>query len=229
MTLVAVPHRPHHARPALTGAVVIVAVVALYLGALGLALAACAVMSVGVATSRSRRAERYRERRRLMRARARREATRERELRASNALRQQQYRELRDLVLAIERSDPREAQRLELQDLLDYYAQLSAGHQRCLDALRAASGSDGCPVAPVLDRPRARDRHGVQSRRMRHRDECTARLERIADELDATDELIRLVSQRVACAPLEALLDREIERRLGDLDDVDAALGQISA
>jgi len=43
------------------------------------------------------------------------------------------------------------------------------------------------------------------------------------------DELVRLVAQRVACPSLEGELDREIERRLWELDEVDAALDQLSA
>ena len=60
------------------------------------------------------------------------------------------------------------------------------------------------------------------ARRLRHRDECVRRIERLADELEAVDELVRLVAQRVACPPLESELDREIERRLWELDEVDA-------
>jgi hypothetical protein len=54
-------------------------------------------------------------------------------------------------------------------------------------------------------------------------------MEELADELEATDELIRLVAQRVACPPADAELDREIDRRLWELDEVDAALHQLSA
>jgi hypothetical protein len=66
-------------------------------------------------------------------------------------------------------------------------------------------------------------------RRMRHRDECVKRIERLADELEAVDELVRLVAQRVACPSLDGELDREIERRLWELDEVDEALNQLSA
>jgi hypothetical protein len=67
------------------------------------------------------------------------------------------------------------------------------------------------------------------ARRLRHRDECIRRIERLADELEAVDELVRLCAQRVACPAVDAELDREIERRLWELDEVDDALRQLSA
>ena len=67
------------------------------------------------------------------------------------------------------------------------------------------------------------------ARRLRHRDECVRRIERLADELEAVDELVRLVAQRAACPMLDGELDREIERRLWELDEVDEALSQLSA
>jgi hypothetical protein len=67
------------------------------------------------------------------------------------------------------------------------------------------------------------------ARRMRHRDECVRRIERLSDELEAIDELVRLVAQRVACPQIDHELEREIERRLWELDEVDEALNQLSA
>jgi hypothetical protein len=64
---------------------------------------------------------------------------------------------------------------------------------------------------------------------MRHRDECIRRIERLSDELEAIDELVRLVAQRAACPQLDNDLDREIERRLWELDEVDDALRALSA
>jgi hypothetical protein len=57
------------------------------------------------------------------------------------------------------------------------------------------------------------------------------RLGRIEDELDSSDNLIRFVAQRVAYAGLDALIDGEdgIDRRLAELNAVEAALVQISA
>ena len=54
-------------------------------------------------------------------------------------------------------------------------------------------------------------------------------MEKLADELEATDELVRLVAQRVACPEIDGELDRELDRRLWELDEVDAALHQLSA
>ena len=106
---------------------------------------------------------------------------------------------------------------------------LSVGHQKCLDALRLA-GSNELPVAiPITDANRCKRRREIQARRIRHRDECLRRIERLADEIEAVDELIRLVAQRTACPSLDPDLDREIERRLWELDEVDAALRQLSA
>jgi hypothetical protein len=42
-------------------------------------------------------------------------------------------------------------------------------------------------------------------------------------------ELVRLVAQRVACPAIDPELGREIERRLWELDEVDAAYAQLSA
>lgn len=61
------------------------------------------------------------------------------------------------------------------------------------------------------------------------RDECLRRIERLAEELDATDELIRLVAQRAACPAIATEIEREIDRRLWELDEVDAAMHQLSA
>ena len=53
----------------------------------------------------------------------------------------------------------------------------------------------------------------------------------MADEIDSAEYLIRLVAQRTACANLGTLTDgeNEIDRRLAELDEVEAALVQISA
>jgi hypothetical protein len=64
---------------------------------------------------------------------------------------------------------------------------------------------------------------------VKHREECLRRVERLADELEAVDELVRLVAQRAACPAIDPDLGREIERRLWELDEVDAAYDQLSA
>jgi hypothetical protein len=164
-----------------------------------------------------------------LRERARRESQRLRQLRPAGPVRQQQYIELRALVETIERTDRTEAQRYELQDLLDHFVRLSATQQRCMEALRLAGSQDLPHAIPITDATRSRRRREIMQRRMRHRDECLARIDRITDELEALDELVRLVAQRVACPTNEGDLDREIERRLWELDEVDDALKQLTA
>jgi hypothetical protein len=159
------------------------------------------------------------------RARAQREAERSRALAPSGAIRMQQYVELRDMVAEIEKAAPGDARRFELEDLLDHFVRLAVSHQRCLDAVRLA----GMPVAPGRDDSWSKRRREIVERRIRHRDECLARVQRLSEELEAVDELIRLVAQRAACPTDDDELDREIERRLWELDEVDAALHQLSA
>ena len=82
---------------------------------------------------------------------------------------------------------------------------LAVSHQRCLDSLRLAGSSD-LPARDAAARAassvRRRRDHGAPDpppRRVR------APIERLADELEATDELIRLVAQRVACPHLDRI------------------------
>jgi hypothetical protein len=164
-----------------------------------------------------------------LRERARRESQRLRLLRPAGPVRQQQYIELRALVDTIEHTDKAEARRYELQELLDHFVRLTSTQQRCMEALRLAGSQDLPHAIPITDASRSRRRREIMQRRMRHRDECLARIDRITDELEALDELVRLVAQRVACPPTEADLDREVERRLWELDEVDDALRQLSA
>ena len=81
----------------------------------------------------------------------------------------------------------------------------------------------------MTDAPKSKRRRDIQARRIRHRDVCLRRIARLGEEIEAADELIRLVAQRVACPMLHDDLDREIERRLWELDEVDAAIEQLSA
>jgi hypothetical protein len=149
-------------------------------------------------------------------------------LRPAGPVRIHQYLELRQLVEETENMDPAEAARFELQDLLEHFSQLANTHQRCLDALRLA-GSHDLPAAIPIDSTRSKRRREIQSRRMRHREACLARIDRLAEELEAVDELIRLVAQRIACPIDEVDMDREVDRRLGELDEIDAAIQTLSA
>jgi hypothetical protein len=200
-----------------------------YAGLLGAVLAMVAVVTLGAASARYGVVQRHLDKQAQLRARAKRETARLKALRPSGPVRQTQYLELRDLVEEVERTDANEAKRFELQELLEHFVRLSVGHQKCLDALRLAGGNE-LPIAiPITDANRSKRRREIQARRIRHRDECLRRIERLTDEIEAVDELIRLVAQRTACPSLDPDLDREIERRLWELDEVDAALNQLSA
>jgi hypothetical protein len=194
-----------------------------FAGVLG---ALCAFIGVALTISASTRygfVRRHLDREAHTRMRCARETRRIRLLRPAGPVRVQQYIELRALVEETERMDGSEAARFELQDLLEHFSHLANTHQRCLDALRLA-GSHDLPAALPIDPHRSKRRREIQARRLRHREACLARIERLAEELEAVDELIRLVAQRIA-SPVEDLdMDREVDRRLVELDELDAAI-----
>jgi hypothetical protein len=200
-----------------------------YAGMLGAIVAMVAFVALGTTATRYQYVRKQLDRQFEYRMRQKREAERMKQLKPTGPVRQQQYCDLRDLVGEIEKNDPREATRFELQSLLDHFVGLAVSHQKCLDSLRLAGSSDLPRCLPVPDPNRSTRRREIMMRRMRHRDECVHRIERLADELEAVDELVRLVAQRAACPALDADLDREIERRLWELDEVDEALSQLSA
>jgi hypothetical protein len=197
-------------------------------GLLGAFLAVLATMAIGATASRYKFVQRHLERQAEIRDRTRRESARFKALRPTGVVRQTQYVELRDLVESVEAADAAEAARFELQDLLDHYVTIAVAHQKCLDALRLA-GSELPVTVPMIDAPRSKRRREIQARRIHHRDECLRRIEQLGEELEAVDELIRLVAQRAACPTVNADLDREIERRLWELDEVDSAMHSLSA
>src|ERR1051325_8181894 len=103
----------------------------------------------------------------------------------------------------------------------------SAGSDNATRA-RGLSGPDGLP-APLRAANRT-SRHGdILQRRIRHRDECVRWMAQITDEIEGIDQLIRLIIQRTACPVFDLELGREIDRRLWELDEVDAAMHQLSA
>jgi hypothetical protein len=201
-----------------------------YVGLLGAVLATTAFVLLSSVATRSRLVRRSLAWNNQRRARARRESKRRDALCRATAARREQYFELLGLVEGIERSDPVEAQRLELQELLGHFVQLAVGHQRCVESLRVAGASEAQLQLPFSEDSSSRRCLDITARRLRHREETRTRIEHIADEIDSADGLIRLVAQRTACAHLDALIDgqREIDRRLADLDEVEAALVQIS-
>jgi hypothetical protein len=200
-----------------------------YAGLIGALLATLAVMTLGASTVRYRFVQRHLDHQAELRERSRREARRLKALRPTGPVRQQQYIELRDLVEEVERVDISDAQRFELQDLLDHFVHLATSHQRCLDSLRISGGTELPAAIPITEATKSKRRREILMRRIRHRDECMRRIERLADELESVDELVRLVAQRAACPALEPDVDREIERRLWELDEMDAAMSQLSA
>ncbi len=202
-----------------------------YAGRLGaiVALVLVLVRALGAVSARSGLVQRLLDRQAELHARARREALRLKVPRPAGPVRQTQDLELRDLVERVERMDAREAERFELQDLLDPFVRLALGHQKCLDALRLAGGNERPNAITITDANRSKRRREIQARRIRHRDECVRRVERLTDALEPVDELVRLIAQRTACPSLDPDLDRELERRLWALDEVDAALDQLSA
>jgi hypothetical protein len=200
-----------------------------YAGVLGAVTAVLAVVALGVNAARYRAVRRYIDEQARTRTRARRECQRMRQLRPAGATRQQHFNELRLLVEEVERIDAAEAARFELQDLLEHFVQVAVSHQRCSDALRMA-GANALPQAtPIGDVPRSSRRRELMQRRIRHRDECLRRMEKLVDELEGIDQLVRLVVQRTACSRMDGDLDRELDRRLWELDEVDAAMRQLSA
>jgi hypothetical protein len=200
-----------------------------YAGMLGAAVAAALVLIVGATVSRYRRVRGYIDQQRQLQMQSQRNCRRLKQVRRTSPVRVRHYDELRVLVEEIERIDQAEAQRFELQDLLDHFVRLAVSHQRCIDALRL-SGADSLPaVVPTVETGRSSRRNDLVQRRIRHRDECVRRMAQITDEIEGIDQLVRLIAQRTATPMLEVDLDREIDRRLWELDEVDAALHQLSA
>jgi hypothetical protein len=196
-----------------------------YLGVLAAVLVTSGVLGACLGLTRLTSVQRCIDQHAARAARARRETRREDALEHASGLRQAQYASLHRLVTDIESWDSHEAERFELEELLDYFVELSVSHQRCLESLRVS----GAPAAAVLEGTRKTRCADIRARRIRHHATCRDQLEQVADELDSVDELIRLVAQRVASAMLVPMMDGPIERRLAESDDVDAALTQLSA
>jgi hypothetical protein len=198
-------------------------------GLLGAAIAVMVVVVVAASAARYRRVRAYIDEQNRSRARVKREAQRLRLLRPTGATRLQHYNELCVLVEEVERLDAAEAERFELQDLLDHFVRLAVNHQRCNDSLRLAGG-DAVPAAtPITQATKSKRRRDLLQRRIRHREQTVQAMERLVDELESITELVRLVAQRTACPSFDIELARELDRRLWELDEVDTALRQLSA
>lgn len=197
-------------------------------GTLGAMLAVAMVVGACVALSRFATVQRHLDKQGEYLELARREAGRLRMIRPAGPVRVQQFCELRHLVESIERVDPLEAQRFELQDLLEHFTRLVVAHHKCLVSLRFAQDADFSASLPIAEANRTKRRREILARRIAHRDQCLLRVERIADELEAVDELIRLCAQRVACPAVDPELDRELDKRLWELDEQEAAMAQLA-
>lgn len=136
------------------------------LGPIGAIAAWLAVVLLIAASTRFELVRRHLDGERQARLRCMREHRRLRLLRPAGPVRLQQYAELRSLVEELERLDPAEAARFELQDLLEHFAVLGNTHQRCLDALRL--GGNQLPLSIPIDPKRGKHHREIQLRRMRH-------------------------------------------------------------
>jgi len=200
-----------------------------YAGLLGAVIAVIAVIVAGANAARCRTVRRYIDSQTRAKASTRREGRRLKLLEPTGSTRQQHYNELRLLVEEIERVDESEATRFELQDLLDHFVRLAVDHQRCAESLRLAGTNTLPSTTPIGETTKSRRCREIIQRRIHHRDACMRRMESLADELQCIDELVRLTAQRTACPSFDSDLDRELDRRLWELDEVDAALHQLSA
>lgn len=199
-----------------------------YAGVLGAIVAAALVVVLGANASRYHPVRGYLDEQNRAQVRAKRHCRRLKQVRRTSPARMRHYDELRVMVDEIERLDETEAVRFELQDLLDHFVTLALSHQRCVDALRL-SGADALPAPMPCETTRSSRRSDIIQRRIRHRDECVRRMAQLTDEIEGIDQLVRLIAQRTACPGFDLELDREIDRRLWELDEVDAAMHQLSA
>jgi hypothetical protein len=198
-----------------------------YAWLIGAVVATAVVALLGVLASRCHHVRGYLEEQARLHLRTQRHCRRLRQVRQTSSTRLRHYEELRVMVEEIERIDEAEARRFELQDLLDHLARLALNHQCCVNALRL-SGADELPAQLPDANPTSR-RGDIVQRRIRHRDDCVRQMAQITDEIEGIDQLIRLVVQRTACPVFDVELGRGIDHRLWELDEVDAAMHQLSA
>jgi hypothetical protein len=199
------------------------------LGSFLLGLVAIAV-ALGAATRPSVR--RRLDRTAAQRARDKREAARLAVLGASSWMHRDRYISLREEIEECERKDPATAQRLELEPLLDHFVRIAVRHQRCVDALPAPFG----PLLSTGSAPLSGRRRELAARRRRCQQDCERHAERLTEEIEAIEELVRLIEQQLTASELALVQDAaqgddELGRRLAkldELDEVDTAMRQLS-
>jgi hypothetical protein len=199
------------------------------LGILGAVLLGFVAIAVAIGAAFCPSVRRRLDRATARRARDKRDAARLALLGGSSWMHRDRYIALREEIEECERRDPAAAQRLELEPLLDHFVRLAVWHQRFVDALQPSLGLLGwAGTAPLSSR-----RRELAARRRRCQEECERHAERLTDEIDAVEELVRLIEQQMAASELglvqDPVEDDELGRRLSKLDELDTALRQLSA
>jgi hypothetical protein len=193
-------------------------------GIFGATIAVACVLMIAFVATRLAIVRRYVEHRQVERAAQRSETRRRARLRGANPMRSAQYLELRELVGELERTNAAAAKRYELLDLLDHFVGVAVQLEHYNKTLRMVGGD----VFPTLATGRAGGRcRAIAERRRAAASNARARVDQLADELDAIEELIKLIVLQVA-AP-SAVRDDLIVERLAELDEVDRGMRQLDA
>ena len=202
-------------------------------GALGLLIGLFGTFGLVATAARSPVVRSMLDSHQLARERRRRDLEREQKLQGAGPLRRAQFAELSPIVEEIEDQDPGQAERLELQELLDYYIAIAIGHQRMVEAVLRADRAPLWEAGAARIRAEVigttRQRQEILARRVQHRDACRNRAAQLADELDAIAEFLHLVHEVSTCPLLEAGVHRELERRLWELEVHETAMRQLDA
>jgi len=202
-----------------------IAVVAGFGGVLGASVVAAMIASVcasltwfdGVRATIDRHLER--------RANEAREVRHLEQLRSASPARREQCCAVAHLVDQIEETHRDEARRFELRELLDELVHVAVLHARCERALAAGGELPSDPARSKLS-PRTR---AIVDRRSELHAQCKRRVDELAEHLDAIEQLVRLIAQRVACGAIEHESEAELDRRLEDVDEIDRAFVNLSA
>jgi hypothetical protein len=157
------------------------------------------------------------------RARREREASRLRLLSGVTAEHRSVYCGLYATVERITQDEPSTAARLELEDLLDHYVRGAAEHQRLLLASQCVLAHR--PLSLFAEHSTRRDE--IYARRERHRKACSRRCQELGEDLASISELVYFVAERCARVGAPVELESEIEKRLWELDELDASLAQL--